>query len=223
MPKREFLIADITPGKLNALVKNHMQQMDIKDPAEAVRRINSGEWSVARTVDIWRASNMIVNLGTVVSDGKTGPEWIKHFERRGWYISDLAGEVLMLKEFKTTSGVKYRINVLNGDLWKDEARTSDNINADADRKINFSKLEAESACLIMDKFSLKELRKRGVPSIIIVMSHPVVVAKGSSSRSFTLGVDFCGGHTCLIAHELEPKSESISTWPSGCYGFAFSD
>lgn len=41
-----FCIAGIETGKLNALVKNHMAQMGIDDPAEAVRRVNAGEWVV---------------------------------------------------------------------------------------------------------------------------------------------------------------------------------
>jgi hypothetical protein len=43
----EFLIADVTTGKLNAMVKNIMGRMKIDDPNEAVRRVNSGEWVVS--------------------------------------------------------------------------------------------------------------------------------------------------------------------------------
>jgi hypothetical protein len=50
MPKEkersEFVISDVVPGKLNALVKNLMLQMGIDDPHEAVRRVNSEEWKV---------------------------------------------------------------------------------------------------------------------------------------------------------------------------------
>lgn len=47
--KPEFLIAEVLPGKLNAMVKNIMAQMGIKDdPNEAVRRINACEWVVKR-------------------------------------------------------------------------------------------------------------------------------------------------------------------------------
>ncbi len=50
----EFVIAKVEPGKLNALVKNLMRQMNITDPNEAVRRINSGEWIVSQSVRRWR-------------------------------------------------------------------------------------------------------------------------------------------------------------------------
>ena len=44
----DFAISDITVGRLNALVKNIMFQMNINDPEEAVRRVNSGEWIVSQ-------------------------------------------------------------------------------------------------------------------------------------------------------------------------------
>jgi hypothetical protein len=46
---KEFAISDVLPGKLNALVKNLMSSMRITDPNEAVRRINSGEWTIIST------------------------------------------------------------------------------------------------------------------------------------------------------------------------------
>ena len=44
MKKPTFAIAEVLPGKLNSLVKTLMSQMKIRDPNEAVRRINSHEW-----------------------------------------------------------------------------------------------------------------------------------------------------------------------------------
>jgi hypothetical protein len=46
--KNEFVIAEVMPGQLNAMVKNVMGQMKINDPNEAVRRVNSGEWIVSK-------------------------------------------------------------------------------------------------------------------------------------------------------------------------------
>ena len=42
----EFAIADVLPGKLNALVKNLMRQTGETDPNEPVRLVNSGEWVI---------------------------------------------------------------------------------------------------------------------------------------------------------------------------------
>lgn len=49
-----FVIAEVMPGKLNALVKNLMHQMDLTDPNEAVRRINSGELALSEPYRQWR-------------------------------------------------------------------------------------------------------------------------------------------------------------------------
>lgn len=40
---REFAIADVPTGRLNALVKNLMRQAGINDPGEVIRRINASE------------------------------------------------------------------------------------------------------------------------------------------------------------------------------------
>ena len=50
MSTNDFAISDITVGRLNALVKNIMLQMNMDDPEEAVRRINSGEWIVTKLI-----------------------------------------------------------------------------------------------------------------------------------------------------------------------------
>ena len=59
-----FAISRVYPGDLNAMVKNIMRQMDINDPSEAVRRINSGEWVVAPSERIWKTWKTI-KLGTL--------------------------------------------------------------------------------------------------------------------------------------------------------------
>ncbi|MEX2090624.1 MAG: hypothetical protein WD989_00625 [Candidatus Paceibacterota bacterium] len=63
----EFAIAEVMPGKLNAMVKNIMSQVGVTDPNEAVRLINSGERVVVEPSALnkcWmRAGNLlIVNL-----------------------------------------------------------------------------------------------------------------------------------------------------------------
>ncbi len=48
--KPVFAIQDIPTGKLNALVKTLMRQMRVDDAAEAVRRINSREWTATEVI-----------------------------------------------------------------------------------------------------------------------------------------------------------------------------
>ena len=66
-----FAISSIEPGKLNALVKNIMKQMEISDPHEAVRRMNSKEWIVSQSPRKWREEDGVIYL-SVVSNGWTG-------------------------------------------------------------------------------------------------------------------------------------------------------
>ena len=65
----DFAISEVLPGKLNTLVENLMRQMNINDPNEAVRRINSGEWNVFKKSNDWRAMSYL----EVSSHGVTGP------------------------------------------------------------------------------------------------------------------------------------------------------
>ena len=44
----EFAIAEVMPGKLNALVKNIMRQTGETDPNEGTRLVNRGEWGVTK-------------------------------------------------------------------------------------------------------------------------------------------------------------------------------
>ena len=69
MSGNEFAISEVLPGKLNALVKNIMAQVQTSDPSEAVRLVNSGERVVvdpSKLNPCWiRISDTIlaVNLG----------------------------------------------------------------------------------------------------------------------------------------------------------------
>ena len=55
----EFAIANVLPGRLNALVKNIMRQTGTDDPNEAVRLVNSGAW-IATRVSRWSEEDGIV-------------------------------------------------------------------------------------------------------------------------------------------------------------------
>ncbi|PIT98507.1 MAG: hypothetical protein COT71_00465 [Candidatus Andersenbacteria bacterium CG10_big_fil_rev_8_21_14_0_10_54_11] len=66
-----FVTAEVLPGKTNALVKNLMRPMEIDDPNEAVRRVNSGEWIVVQREPRWREEDRIIYF-TVTSGGTIG-------------------------------------------------------------------------------------------------------------------------------------------------------
>jgi hypothetical protein len=75
----EFTIPGLTTEQLNAMVKEMMRQMDIADPNEAVRRINSGEW----IVETEKIRHRIIDfIGTIAIPARTE----KFFVRKNFIV-----------------------------------------------------------------------------------------------------------------------------------------
>lgn len=168
--KNEFVIAEVMPGKLNALVKNIMRQMVVDDPNEAVRLINSGEWVVSKPTRCWREQDGVIYL-SVTSDGTTGSEWIARLEKKGFRVSDYAKSILLSPDFKPTSGITTEIAILKGMLFEDSNRITEKIRAEAERR-KLTKPNAEVACLIRENFSDEEIEAMGLWWIVI-MHEPI--------------------------------------------------
>jgi hypothetical protein len=175
--KKEFVISDVPTGKLNAMVKNVMSQMGIiEDANEAVRRINSGEWVVSQVVRCWLEQEGVIFFTLPPTDGTTGTGWIKRLEKKGVELSKWAKDVLNSPDFKPTNGIISNIAVLKGILWNDSNRTTKNIRAEADKR-NFTKPNAEVACLIREMFSDEELEAMGL-WWIVDMHEPIKDSDG---------------------------------------------
>lgn len=147
----------------------------------------------------------------VVSEGKTGEQWDAHFKEKGVKIGDYARQGLLSKDFKPTSGVKYSVKVLKGELFSDDDRITEKIRKEAKRhKLKTPPMEL--ACLIRDKFSDKELEKMGL-YWIVAMHEPFKDSDGDPSL---LGTDRHGG---------KPWLNAFLGWSGGGwareYGFAF--
>jgi hypothetical protein len=113
---------------------------------------------------------------TVTSNGKTGAEWMVHFEKTGKRLSDYAKQLLMSPAFKPTNGVTTQIQVLKGMLWNDRDRTTKNIRAMAkERKLIDP--NPEVACLIRDMFTDAEIEAMGL-WWIIAMHEPIKDSDG---------------------------------------------
>jgi len=207
----EFAISEVTAGQLNAAVKNIMRQMGIADAKEAVRRLNAGEWIVSEVMRAWREQDGVIDLGTVTSDGTTGPEWIKRLEKKGFRVGDYAKSVLKSEDFKPTSGVTYHILVLKGKLWKDSDRITSNIRAEAEKR-KLEKPNAEVACLIREKFTDAEIEAMGL-WWIVAMHEPI---KDSDGDPDLLGADRDGDGQWLGTAYDNPDGR----W-CGDGGFAF--
>ena len=170
-----FVISDVLPGKLNALVKNIMKQTGSSDPNEAVRMVNAGEVQISVIKPRWTEKDGVI-LFTVTSDGTTGEEWITRLEGKSLCISHYAESVLRSKDFKSTSGITYEIAVLKGEIFSDNERITKNIRKEAKNRKLLTP-NAEVACLIRKNFSNKELKAMGL-YWIVVMHEPIKDSDG---------------------------------------------
>jgi len=166
-----FVTANVLPGKTNAMVKNIMIQMNITDPNEAVRRINSGEWIVVERARRWREQDGIIRFTLPPTDGTTGQQWIERLAGKKIQIGDCARSMLLSYDFKPTTGVTTEIAVLKGTLFEDSERITKNILAVAETK-KLTKLNAEVACLIREMFTDAEIEEMGL-RWIIAMHEPI--------------------------------------------------
>lgn len=109
---------------------------------------------------------------TVVSNGKTGPEWLTHFESKKVQISHTAKSIILSGDFKPTSGVVYKVAVIRGEFFSSDAdRIRSKIMEEAhNRKMTVP--NPEVACLIRDMFTDEQIKQTGL-YWIITMHHPI--------------------------------------------------
>jgi len=190
MEKHDFLIEKVLPdlGKLNALLKNQTSQMDIKDPNEMVRRINSGEWKVVPVIkNYWEDKKNKVYRLSVVSGGTTGPEWIERLEKKNFKIEPEARMALLSSNFKPTKNVTREIVILKKDFFckgeKRKVTNKDVILQATNKKLIIPHIEV--ACLIRELLSDKDLKKMNLLSIVI-MHNPVCINVESLPKNFPI-------------------------------------
>jgi hypothetical protein len=158
----------------------------------------------------WREEGGVIYF-SVTSDGTTGEEWITRLEGKGFLVGDYAKPVLCSSEFKPTSGVTTEVAVLKGQFIENYDRTTERIWAGAE-KYNFSKPNAELACLIREKFPDQEIEAMDL-RCIIAMHVPINTSDGKSDL---LGVDRDYAGLGLNAYQGHPLVE----WRRDV-GFAF--
>lgn len=158
----------------------------------------------------WREEIGVIYF-SVTSDGTTGEQWIARLESKGYRISDYAKSLLCSADFKPTNGVTTEVAVLKGMIFKDTARVTKQIRAEAD-SLKLIKPNAEIACLIREMFTDEEIKAMGL-NWIIAMHEPVENLGGDLNL---LGAD-CGNDGGWLHASCD---ESDEQWASGC-GFAF--
>lgn len=133
--------------------------------------------SVLEPIHKWFEQDSIIYLD-VISDGTTGPGWIKRLEKRGCRLSCNVKSMLLSTKFKPTKDVMTKITILKGNLFNDDNYTVFGLN-DLAIKHNLSKPNAEVACLIRENFSNEDLEAMGLIWIAI-MHEPVNDFEGNS-------------------------------------------
>jgi hypothetical protein len=210
MDKYLFTIQNVETGKLNALVNNIMKQTGTDDPNEAIRLVNSGEWTLSGPARLWTEKDSVIRF-SVTADGTTGEEWISRLESKSLRVGDYAKSVLRSKDFKPTSGITYEIAVLKGELFSDSDRITKTIRKEAKNR-KFSTPNAEIACLIREKFSDKELEAMGL-YWIVAMHEPIKDSDGDPLLLYA----YCNGlGSWFSTYYVFPDDEWLR-----CFGFAF--
>ncbi|MFA5934832.1 MAG: hypothetical protein WC827_03045 [Candidatus Paceibacterota bacterium] len=134
---------------------------------------------------------------TLISNGKTGEEWITYLEAKGVSVSNEAKSVLRYVSFKPTkAGTPYYIAVIKGGSFPDDGRTTNDVRAYASR-LKMINLPADVVCLIRDNFTDEEIKQMGL-SWIITMHQPISDCDGYLSvlgvfRSAREKLDTCSG------------------------------
>lgn len=209
----EFAIAEVTAGRLNALVKKIMQQTGVSDPNEAVRLVNSGEWIISKpTYPPWYEENGIIYF-SVTSEGVSGKNWIERLKSKGFDVDDCAKEILNSPDFAVTSGVTTKVAILKD--FGENDRTTNKIRFKADEGKLF-KPRAELACLIRDKFTDKTIKSMGLITVV-VMHKPI-----NDFDNFPSLLSVHCGHNGRLLEALSGRSDH-QWYPATGFAFAVSE
>ncbi len=167
--------------------------------------------SVSEPIRSWREEEDGVIYFSVTSDGTTGLEWIERLEKKGFCLLDYVKSILRSPDFRPTSSVMTEVAVLKGMLFEDQSRTTKNIRIEA-KKRKLSKLNAELACLILDKFTDEEIEAMGLNWIVAV--HEPINDTGGAPSLLNVGRN----GDCRFLSEYYGRSDG--GWPRD-FGFAF--
>lgn len=199
MNKNFFVISDVLPGKLNALVKNIMKQVKTDDPNEAVRMVNAGEVKIS-VIKPRQAKEDVVRF-SVTSDYTTGREWIPRLKSKGISVNSFSQDLLRSSKFKETNGVTYNVVILRRRIFGKHGLNIRGVFKEAGKR-KLSSPNAEVTCLILDKFSEEDFKRLGLDSIVVM--HKMIRESGGDFRLFSIeNYASCldtihGGFECIV-------------------------
>ncbi|OJI09241.1 MAG: hypothetical protein COV08_01415 [Candidatus Vogelbacteria bacterium CG10_big_fil_rev_8_21_14_0_10_49_38] len=176
------------------------------------------ELQVCKPTRLWREEDGVIYF-SVSSDGTEGVDWIKRLEAGGFRVGDYAKQVLRRPDlpcrpagFKPTSGVTTEIAVLKGMLFGDRDFTTSNIRDLATTRRKLITPNAEVSCLILEKFTDREIEAMGLLSTV-VMHEPINDSDGDPS--------LLGAHRLDEGRWLVAYDDKLDYSWSRDYGFAF--
>lgn len=123
----------------------------------------------------WQGYDKLVYFA-VVSDGTTGPEWIKRLQKKGFSVGRQAETLLWSSDFKPTSGQLTVMAIVKGTCFSDNNRMTEKIYKEANR-LRFGGPNMEVACLIREKFSDQDIKAMGL-NFLVTMHSPVADSHG---------------------------------------------
>lgn len=219
-----FAIANVLPGKLNALVKNIMIQTGTNDPNEAVRLVNSGEWLLNKK---WQKKDGIIRF-SVNSKGFTHDEYVKSFRKKKVLMNPDADRGLYMPEFQATKDVEHQIALISfeeeipcrfyGTRIDFVEETVKKIAIEKNLKLVFPSLE--TSYLIREYLSDEDIKSMGL-DLIMVMHEAVTMRSpigGQPIERLALTLKRDGCYT-LSPHQYYHQWEN-ATWKKS-HAFAF--
>lgn len=132
-------------------------------------KIKSAQYTVV-------TGNRII-LPAIITDGRTGEDFIWTLRKNGYRVSDWARDVLRNPAFVTSSSVTYRSVVIKGEEFSDSERSSKNIRAEA-KKSGYLTPPAELAPYLREILSDEETRKMNL-WWLVNMHEPIKDSEGT--------------------------------------------
>ena len=139
----------------------------------------------------------IIYLSFLLSDGKTGINWINHFEKNNYYLCNYSRSILSSSEFNASYGMNYNLAILRANSLNSEVVTIANVLKKAEAN-NFLKANLEMACLTFNALSNEVMEKYNLQNVLIL--HPLV-------RDFE-------GSPSILSMDNNNGKKTIRTYPS---------
>lgn len=160
-------LREFTTGPLNQLIVN----LGGKDGDQWEKEFNRFLRKESCWNKRWIEKDGVITFTLPPTDGTTGEQWITRTEEKGNHVGDYAKQLLRSKDFKPTTGKVYQVQVLKGELFSNDNRSTKNIRAKA-KKHKLITPNAEMACLIRENFSGEELEEMGL-TWLVIMHEPI--------------------------------------------------